>query len=142
MSSSSNIEISSAFHVNIQAEMKELEADKRGKDGEVDRLMKENKEHRSAVQVLKNELEQIKRSDREQLLRLESQKKEFEQECQQTIQSLELQLRESYEKLKELEVNAAKEMSSLRLKDNQYKKFLSHQLLEYRVCFNVVTCDR
>ncbi|KAG0613123.1 hypothetical protein M758_6G078800 [Ceratodon purpureus] len=116
----------------IEAEMKELEADKRGKDGEVDRLMKENKEHRSAVQVLKNELEQIKRSDREQLLRLESQKKEFEQECQQTIQSLELQLRESYEKLKELEVNAAKEMSSLRLKDNQYKKFLSHQLLEYR----------
>lgn len=122
-------------------EMMELEGDKGVKDEEVDRLLKENKEQRSAMQVLKNDLEHIKRSDREQLLRFESQKIEFEQECQQTIQSLELQLQDSYEQLKELEVNAAKEMSSLRLKDKQYQRFLSHQLLEYRVCFYVPTCN-
>ena len=122
--------------------MKVLEKDKRVKDEEVDRLLEENREQRSAMQVLKNELEHIKRSDREQLLRLESQKKVFEQECQQTIQSMELQLQDSHEKLKELEVNAAKEMRSLRLKDNQYQTFLSRQLLEYRVCFNFLACKR
>lgn len=110
-----------------------MEENKRAKEEEVGRLLKENKEQQSAVQVLKDELDHIKRSDKELLLRLESQKKEFQQECHQTIQSLELQLKDSYEKLKDMEVSAAREMSSLRRKDNQYQTFLTRQLLEYRV---------
>jgi len=113
--------------------MRELEEDKKSKQEEVGRLRKENEEQQLTVQVLKDELDHIKRSDKEQLLRLEDQKKEFEQECHQTIQSLELQLKDSYEKLKDMEVSAAKEMSSLRQKDSQYQTFLTRQLLEYRV---------
>lgn len=113
--------------------MKELEENRRAKDEEVGRLRKENKGQQSFVQVLKDELDQIKRSDKVLLLQLESQKKEFEQECRQTIQSLELQLKDSYEKLKDMKVSAAREMSSLRQKDSQYQTFLTRQLLEYRV---------
>lgn len=117
--------------------MKELKEEKKAKEEEVGRLLKENREHQSAVQVLKDELDHIKRFDKEQLQRLESQKKEFELVSQEKIQSLELQLHDSYEKLEELKANAAREMSSLRVKDTQYQTFLSSQLSEYRVYFYV-----
>lgn len=113
--------------------MKDLEEEKRAKEEEVGRLLKENKEQQSAVQMLKHELDHIKRSDKELLERLESQKMEFELECQEKIKSLELQLQDSYEKLEELKVNTTREMSSLRMKDTHYQTFLSIQLLEYRV---------
>ncbi|KAG0585317.1 hypothetical protein KC19_2G003100 [Ceratodon purpureus] len=115
-----------------EAEMKDLEEEKRAKEEEVGRLLKENKEQQSAVQMLKHELDHIKRSDKELLERLESQKMEFELECQEKIKSLELQLQDSYEKLEELKVNTTREMSSLRMKDTHYQTFLSIQLLEYR----------
>lgn len=120
--------------------MKELEEEKRAKEEEVGRLLKENKEQQSVVQVLKNELDLIKRSDKELLERLENQKKEFELECEEKIRSLELQLQDSHEKLEELKVNAAREMSSLRVKDTQYQTFLSNQLFEYRVNLSALTC--
>ncbi|XP_024394330.1 kinesin-like protein KIN-14C isoform X2 [Physcomitrium patens] len=116
----------------IKVEMNKLKEEKRVKEEEVCRLLQENKEQQLAVQVLRNELDHIKRADKEMLQLLESQNKEFEQECKETIQSLELQLQDSYDKLKELKINADKEMSSLKLKDNQYQTFLSSQLLECR----------
>lgn len=103
------------------------------KDEEVNRLLQENKEYQSTVKVLKNELDLNRRSDKEMLLRLETQKKEIEHEYQETIHSLESELQNSYEKLKNLEANAEREMSNLKLKDTQYQNFLSSQLLEYKV---------
>lgn len=96
-------------------------------------LIKDNKEKQIAVQALKHELDNIKRLDKELLLKFENQKKEFEMECKESISLLELQLQDSYKKMEEMEINAAKEMRSLRLKDTQYQAFVSQQLLDYKV---------
>lgn len=110
-----------------------MKEDKRAKEEEIYSLLKENEKQQSAVQMLTNELDLIKRSDKQLQQRLEDQKKELEQGYKETIQSMELQLQGSYEKLEVARLNAANEMSSLRLKDTQYQTFLSNQLLECRV---------
>lgn len=96
-------------------------------------LVKDNKEKQIAVHALKHELDNIKRLDKELLLKFENQKKEFEMECKESIALLELQLQDSYNKMEEMEINAAKEMRSLRLKDIQYQAFVSQQVLDYKV---------
>ncbi|XP_024400704.1 kinesin-like protein KIN-14C isoform X1 [Physcomitrium patens] len=116
----------------IEAEIRELKEDKRAKEEEIYSLLKENEKQQSAVQMLTNELDLIKRSDKQLQQRLEDQKKELEQGYKETIQSMELQLQGSYEKLEVARLNAANEMSSLRLQDTQYQTFLSNQLLECR----------
>lgn len=110
-----------------------MKEDKRAKEEEIYSLLKENEKQQSAVQMLTNELDLIKRSDKQLQQRLEDQKKELEQGYKETIQSMELQLQGSYEKLEVARLNAANEMSSLRLQDTQYQTFLSNQLLECRV---------
>lgn len=113
-----------------------MEEEKRLRDEEVSRLIKDNKEKQIAFQSLKHELDNIKRLDNELLLQFQNQKNEFEMECTESIALLELQLQDSYNKMEEMEINAAKEMSSLRLKDTQYQAFISHQLLDYKVLFS------
>ena len=98
-------------------------------------LIKDNKEKHIAVHALKHELDNIKRLDKELLLKFENQKKEIEMECKESIAMLELQLQDSYNKMEEMEINAAKEMRSLRQKDIQYQAFVSQQLLDYKVFF-------
>lgn len=110
-----------------------MEEEKRVKEEEVDRLLKESEEKQMAVQVLKSELDYIKRLDEEHLLRLENQKREIEMESIERIRTLEVQLQDSQKKMQDMEINTVREMSSLRQKDAKYQTFFSRQAHEYKV---------
>jgi hypothetical protein len=121
----------------LKMEKKQLEEEKRVKDEELDRLLKESDEKQMAVQVLKNELDYIKHLDEEQLLRLEKEKREIEVESKERVRTLELQLQDAQKKMREIEVNLAREISGLQVKDVKCQKVLCHQAQEYKVliCF-------
>ncbi|CAM6015765.1 unnamed protein product [Sphagnum balticum] len=117
---------------HMEMEKKQLEEEKRVKDEELDRLLKESDEKQMAVQVLKNELDYIKHLDEEQLLRLEKEKREIEVESKERVRTLELQLQDAQKKMREIEVNLAREISGLRVKDVKCQKVLCHQAQEYK----------
>ncbi len=121
----------------LKMEKKQLEEEKRVKDEELDRLLKESDEKQMAVQVLKNELDYIKHLDEEQLLRLEKEKREIEVESKERVHTLELQLQDAQKKMREIELNLTREISVLRVKDVKCQKVLCHQAQEYKVliCF-------
>jgi hypothetical protein len=116
----------------LKMEKKQLEEEKRVKDEELDRLLKESDEKQMAVQVLKNELDYIKHLDEEQLLRLEKEKREIEVESKERVRTLELQLQDAQKKMREIEVNLAREISGLQVKDVKCQKVLCHQAQEYK----------
>ncbi|CAM6040060.1 unnamed protein product [Sphagnum compactum] len=116
----------------LKMEKKQLEEEKRVKDEELDRLLKESDEKQMAVHVLKNELDYIKHLDEEQLLRLEKEKREIEVESKERVRTLELQLQDAQKKMREIEVNLAREISGLRVKDVKCQKVLCHQAQEYK----------
>ncbi|GLJ30814.1 hypothetical protein SUGI_0611570 [Cryptomeria japonica] len=122
----------------IKMENTQVEDERKAKEQDIIRLIKEREESNAAIQALKEELEMMKKTYQEYMQQLESQKCDVELDLQKKLKETEDLLVLSKRKTEELEETTAMELQSVRLRDAFYQKFSSSHfqaLQETRMVF-------
>ncbi|KAH9301568.1 hypothetical protein KI387_013151, partial [Taxus chinensis] len=109
----------------LKMDKMQVEDERKVKEQDMFRLMKEREESEAAIQALKEEFEMMKKTDQDHVQQLESQKRDVELELLKKKKETEDLLAHSKRKTEELEAISAMELHSLRCKDTYYQSFLS-----------------